>query len=219
MDSNDGDRTLTLKNVQIYNNANVGLLARTGNVYGENLVINNSGQTSLSISLGGTYEFNHCTFANYWTNSFRSFPSVQIDNFLQVSDTQALVENLVQANFNNCIIYGNEIRELGLSRVEDPSVLFNFNFTNSLIRFEDPNGDFSDNPLYDFSNNTFFSQIVLNADPVFQNTNLNNFNIETGTSGADGIGLSGVPPANDLNNVPRNNNPDAGAYESIIFLD
>ena len=47
MDSNDGDRTLTLKNVEIYNTSNIGLLARTGDIYGENLIINNSGQSSL----------------------------------------------------------------------------------------------------------------------------------------------------------------------------
>jgi hypothetical protein len=38
------DSPLTLRNVQIYNNANVGLLLRTGDVEGENIVINNSGR-------------------------------------------------------------------------------------------------------------------------------------------------------------------------------
>jgi len=219
MDSNDGNETLTLKNVQIYNNANVGLLARTGNVYGENVVISNSGQSSLACSLGGTYTFNHSTFGNYWVNSFRSFPTVQVSNFLQVSDTEVITANL-QANFNNCIIYGNEQRELGLARVDDTSVLFNFNFSNSLIRFEDPNGDFSDNPLYDFDNSVFYTQIVKNLDPVFQNVNLNNYNIESINSAAEGIGLPGVFPFMDLNGVMRSTTaPDAGAYESITFPD
>ncbi len=220
MEGNDGNETLRLENVQIYNNANVGLLARTGNVYGENVVIDNSGQASLALSLGGTYTFNHSTFGNYWTNSFRSFPAVQIDNYLQISDTEVLAADLVQANFNNCIIYGNELRELGLSRIDDTSIAFNFNFTNSLIRFDDPNGDFADDPLYDFENTSLFNQIIRNVDPVFQNTNLNNFNIETGTSGADGIGLPGVLPPFDLNNAARSvSAPDAGAYESIEFPD
>ncbi len=219
MDSNDGDETLTLKNVQIYNNAISGLLARTGNVYGENVVINNSGQNSLSLSLGGTYNFNHCTFGNYWTNSFRSFPSVQIQNFLQVSDTEALTDNL-NATFTNCIVYGNEQRELGLSRVDDTSVLFNVNFTNSLIRFEDPNGDFTDNPLYNFEDSSLFTDIVLNEDPFFQDTSLNSFNIELGASAAEGIGKAGVMPLIDLNNTARSTTaPSAGAYESVVFPD
>jgi hypothetical protein len=217
MDSNDGDETLTLKNVQIYNNAISGLLARTGNVYGENVVINNSGQNSLSISYGGTYTFNHCTFGNYWTNSFRSFPSVQLQNFIQISNTEALAADL-SATFSNCIIYGNDQRELGLFRVDDTS--FNVNFTNSLIRFEDPNGDFTDNPLYNFEDISLFTDIVLNEDPLFQDSRLNNFNIEMGSSAAEGIGKAGIMPFIDLNNTTRSATaPSAGAYESVVFPD
>lgn len=220
MDSNDGDRTLTLDNVQIYNSANVGLLARTGDVYGENVVINNAGQTALACSFGGRYTFNHSTFANYWISSIRTFPTVQLDNIFPISDTQIETADLIEANFNNCIIYGNEQRELVL--LGDPSAAFNFNFRNSLIRFEDPNGDFADNPLYDFTNTSLYSNTVFNVDPVFQNTEFNNFNIETGTSGAEGIGdptiTSQVPV--DLNGTVRNvSAPDAGAYESIVFPD
>ncbi len=218
MDSNDGDRTLTLKNVQIYNSSNVGLLARTGDVYGENVVINNSGQASLSCSLGGRYNFNHSTFGNYWANSFRLFPSVLIDNFLQISETEIVVEDLLEANFTNCIIYGNESRELGL--VNDPSKAYNFNFTNCLIRFEDPNGEFANDPNYNFTNPVLYTATKLNVDPVFFNTEMNDFNIETGSSGADGIGKGGIEPPIDLNGTIRNTNtPDAGAYESIIFPD
>tara|TARA_R100001369_G_scaffold75450_3_gene104337 strand:- start:349 stop:1899 length:1551 start_codon:yes stop_codon:yes gene_type:complete len=216
MDDNDGDRTLTLENVQIYNSANSGLLARTGNVYGENVVINNSGQASLSASLGGTYEFNHSTFANYWTNSFRSFPTVLIDNFFETETGTEPFD--LEISFNNCIIFGNEQREIAL--LKDDGAQFNFNFSNSLIRFEDPNGEFSDNPLYDFTNNALYTNSIFNEDPVFQNTEMNNFNIETGTSAADGIGNTAtaqqVPV--DLNGENRNTGaPDAGAYESTIF--
>lgn len=215
MDSNDGDRTLTLNNVQIYNSANVGLLARTGDVEGNNVVINNSGQASLACSLGGRYVFNHCTFANYWNNSFRVFPTLVIDNVLQVSETEVIVADLLQADFNNCIIYGSEQREIAL--VNEPSAAFNFKFTNSLIKFQDPNGDFTDDPLYDFTNQTLYTNCVLNQDPVFFNTELNDFNIETGTSGADGIALPGVGPPLDLNGTSRSDDPDAGAYESVVF--
>ncbi len=214
MDGNDGDETLRIENVQIYNNANVGLLARTGNIYAENLVINNSGQTSLSCSIGGTYTFNQSTFANYWTNSFRSFPSVQLDNGFMSADGTPVFEDL-NAVFNNCIIYGNETRELGFSN--DPSAGFNFEFNNSLIRFDDPNGDFTD-PEYQFDNTMFYNGIVRNIDPVFQDTRMNNFNIEIGTSGAEGIGLPGVSPTIDLNGTLRDSNsPDAGAYEVTEF--
>lgn len=218
MDSNDGDRTLTLQNVEIFNTSNAGLLARTGNVYGENVVINNSGQSSLACSLGGNYTFNHCTFANYWTNGFRNFPTVSIDNFLQVSQTEIITAPLESANFNNCIIYGNERREIALIQAEN--VPFNFNFNHTVIRFEDPNGDFSELPNYDFNNPALYNNVVFNEDPFFQNVVTNNFNIETGSSSADGLGdpaITALVPI-DANGVPRSTTaPDAGAFESTVF--
>lgn len=210
------DSPLTLKNVQIYNNSNVGLLSRTGDIDGENIVINNSGQSSLSIQLGGSYEFRHSTFANYWTNGFRSFPAVSIDNTLETEEI-IFVADLVKANFTNCIIYGNERREFSLFQNTDAA--FNFNFTNCLVRFEDPTGEFGDIPLYDFTNATLYTNLVQNQDPFFQDTEMNNFNIETGNSGAENICITPTnPPVPlDLNGTPRQSPADAGAYETTIF--
>lgn len=207
---------LTLKNVQIYNSTNVGLLSRTGTIEGENMVINNSGQSSLAIQLGGSYTFRHCTFVNYWTNGFRSFPAVSLDNSLDIDETTTVVADLVKADFKNCIIYGNERREFSL--FQNTEAAFNFNFENCLLRFEDPTGEFSENPLYDFGNSSLYTAAKFDSDPVFQNTEMNNFNIETGTSGAEAIGRDGVGPAKDLNNLDRDLiNPDAGAYEATVF--
>ncbi|MCH9662016.1 MAG: hypothetical protein K0U54_14025 [Bacteroidetes bacterium] len=212
VNGNDQATALALSNVQIYNSANFGLLARAAIINGENVVINNSGISSLACQFGGIYNFNHSTFANYWTNSFRNFPAVQLDNGVEEAPIP-----LVEANFTNCIIYGSEQRELGFGKIENTD--FNFNFTNSLIKFEDPNGDFEDDPNYDFSNDILYTNSVLNAEPTFQNVNLNDFNIEQGNSGAEGIGLNGIGLPQDLNGTPRDNTPDAGAYEAIIFIE
>ncbi len=218
MDSNDGSNnpTLTIKNTQIYNSGNVGLLARTGNVDGENMVITNSGQASLVLSLGGTYNFRHSTFGNYWNRSFRNFPAVVIDNSLQVSETEILVADLIEANFSNCIIYGSEGREFFLNA--EPEAAFNFNFSNSLLRFEDPQGQFAGNPLFDFSNTAFYTNCVFNADPVFFNTQLNQLFISN-ESAANGIGnpATSQQVPFDLLGTPRGNPSDAGAYESVVF--
>lgn len=205
---------LNLRNVQIYNSANIGLLSRTALIRGENMVINNSGQSALAIQLGGDYEFKHCTFANYWVGSFRSFPTVSIENVFETA-TEILVADLVKADFINCIIYGNERREFSL--FQDTQGAFNFKFQNSLVRFEDPTGEFGNNPLYDFNNPILYPSTKFNLDPFFQNTERNNFNIEAGKSGADGIGWPGVGPSHDLNGMPRSSQPDAGAYEAIVF--
>ncbi|HLW32340.1 MAG TPA: right-handed parallel beta-helix repeat-containing protein [Aequorivita sp.] len=211
------DSPLTLSNVQIYNNTNSGLLARTGSVYGENVVINNSGQSSLKIEFGGSYTFNHCTFANYWTDGFRNAATVSLDNSLDLGDDGVFVFDLVQADFTNCIIYGSDRMELSL--YQHTGADFNFNFKNSLLRFDDTTGQFMDNPLYDFSNPILYNNVVFNLDPVFQNTGKNNFNIEKDTSGAENIGITPTTPPVpiDLNGTLRGNPSDAGAYESIEF--
>ncbi len=220
MDSNDGgiDPTLTIENTQIYNSSNVGLLARTGNVVGENLVINNSGQVSLNCSLGGTYNFNHCTFANYARigAGFRELPAVLIDNNLQISDTQVVVEDLLAANFTNCIIYGDQQIELLFSKIDVEGKVFNYNFKDCLIRFEDINNNFANNALYDFNNTDLFESITLNEDPDFKATQENMFNI--GENSAANGKASTPTTGTDILGIPRDMvAPDLGAYESTVF--
>lgn len=212
MDANDGgeEPTLRLRNTQIYNAATVGLLARTGHVDAENFVVNNCGQASVNLSFGGKYNFRHSTIANYWNNSFRQFPALLIENNIQTADG-ILLADLEEANFSNCIIYGSENIELILNRAEGAD--FNFNFENSLIRFNDFNANFSDNPLYDFENELFYNANVFNEDPLFFNRNANNLKIQL-ESGAASIGnddTSNLVPLDLLGNA-RMSPTDAGAY-------
>ena len=132
-------------------------------------------------------------------------------------EDETITEPLVRAEFNNCIIYGSEQREIVL--VKDDSEQFNYKFNHCLIRFEDPNDEFLNDPLYQFEDGIFYVEVVRNQDPEFFDTELNNFNIETGTSGADGIGEPGIGPPLDIDQKPRGSQPDAGAYESIVFPD
>jgi len=217
MDANDGsiEPTLTIKNTQIYNSANVGLLARTGFVDAENLVINNSGQASLNLSLGGRYNFKHCTFANYWRDSFRQFPSVLIENNYQ-TDESLFVADLVEANFSNCIIYGNESIELLLNKVDDAA--FNYNFKNCLLRFDDTANDFADKALYDFSNASLFKDLILNTPPLFSDAEQNELIISDESPAkakADQTTANQVPL--DILGKDRTQSPDIGAYQSVEF--
>ncbi|MGM0634852.1 MAG: hypothetical protein ACQESK_02210 [Bacteroidota bacterium] len=217
MDSNDGSAnpTLQIDNTQIYNSATVGLLARTGFIDAENLVIGNAGQAALNLSLGGNYEFRHSTFANYWNFSFRQFPSVLIENNMPTSEG-VLAADLEKAKFDNCIIYGSENIELLFNRVVDAE--FNFEFNNTLIRFNDFNNNYSDNELYNFDDANLFSEIILNEAPQFKNPATNDFRIGI-DSGAKEIGneTTGQAVPVDLLGTPRSIPPDAGAYQSIDF--
>ncbi|HET8885813.1 MAG TPA: hypothetical protein VFM70_05615 [Salinimicrobium sp.] len=216
MDSSDGGTapTLTLKNTQIYNSSNVGLLARTGNIVGENLVINNSGQSSLHLSLGGTYHFKHSTFANYWQYSYRQFPAVYIENALETPE-EIFVADL-SAQFSNCIIYGNNNLELVFNINENAA--FDYNFQNCLIKFIDLNGTSETLPEYDFSNEALFQNIILNESPDFYDpqNNLLMIGENAAANGTADMATANEVPF-DILGTPRNTNPDMGAYESILL--
>lgn len=211
----NGNPTLRIDNSQIYNSSNIGLLAQTATITGENLVINNSGISSLWLSLGGNYSFKHATIANYWQQGFRQAAALQIDNFIP-SETGAVAAALVQASFINCIIAGNRSDELELRAVEEAA--FNYKFINSLIRFDDIFGDLTGTDLYDFENRAKYSEVLLSENPDFKAPENNDLRIGE-QSPANGSALpataSEVPL--DILGKTRTANPDMGAYESIPF--
>ncbi len=217
MDSNDGtaNPTLQINNTQIYNHTNVGLLARTGFVEAKNSIFSNAGQASVNLSLGGKYSFKHCTIANYWRNSFRQFPALLIENNLPTQE-EVFVADLEQADFSNCIIYGSERIEVLFNRVEEAA--FNYNFENCLIRFNDINNQYVDNPLYDFENINNFSENVFNETPDFLDPANNRFQIGLESSAIDIGNLSTAQDVQfDITGTNRLENPDAGAYQAIEF--
>lgn len=208
---------LTITNSQIYNSSSFGLLGRSTSIAGENVVINNSGLSSFAGTLGGKYNFTHSTIANYWSNGFRQFPSVLLNNFVLDEDNNATIADLTEANFNNCIIYGNDNPEILLDEIEDDAVVFNFKFTNCLIRFEDTNNNFT-GANYDLNDTNHFEGNVFNQDPNFLDSELNMLVIGD-ESAANNMGLSTfasqVPF--DILNVNRTTSPDLGAYQHITF--
>ncbi|TVZ50938.1 hypothetical protein [Dokdonia sp. Hel_I_53] len=212
-----GIANLTLSNTQIYNASAVGLLNRFSNVNAFNTIINNCGQFSMLIQLGGSYDFTHCTFANYWTGSFRNTPSVFLDNSLTASET-LFVGDLTSANFTNCIIYGNQENEIGFNKEE--GALFNYKFSNTQLRFDDIFGNFENDPLYDFSNTGTYENVIRGGDPDFLNPELNKLQVGENTSGNNlGLPAGAIEYPLDLIGTTRSNSPDFGAYESIIFPD
>lgn len=220
IEGNDGGETVRLENVKIYNHSNVGILARTGHIYGTNVLVANSGQSAFAGTLGGKYEFTHSTFANYWRRGHRNLPTVLLSNQMAISNTEVLVADLEQADFKNCIIYGSNQQELVLEN--NPESEFNFTIDHSLIRLEDPYNRLVDIPEYDFENTDLYKNSIINSDPKFHNTDLLNFHIDILDSAAKGIGnaayVSEAPT--DLDGVSRpSQNPDAGAYQATEVIE
>ena len=215
-DGNQQDPTkLKINNSQVYNQSNFGILGRATSIIAENIVINNIGLSSFAGTVGGNYNVTHSTIANYWTSSFRQYPALLLNNFIVDSENTVTTNPLVAANFTNCIIYGNDSPELFLENKNSDD--FNFKFTNSLIYFDDPNGNFS-SPEYDFSDTTLYENVIFNNNPQFLDPFNNKLNIPFG-SPAEGAGIFSGNLTKDITNTTRNSPPDLGPYNAIEFED
>lgn len=208
---------LTITNTQIYNSSNFGILGRGTSIFGENVVINSAGQSAFAGTYGGKYNFTHCTLANYWDYSFRQFPTLLLNNFVTDENNTVFTNDLVEANFNNCIIYGNDNPELILD--EENGSAFNFKFTNCLIRFEGNNTNFT-GPNYNFNDVNLYENVIFNQDPDFKEP-FENMLIIGNDSAANGKGnttfANQVPF--DILNINRTASPDLGAFQHITFED
>jgi len=207
---------LTITNSQIYNSSTFGILGRRTSITAENLVINNSGQASFAATQGGKYNVTHSTIANYWNTSFRQFPALLINNFQETTDA-IVISDLIEANFNNCIIYGNDDTEFLLDEFEDPSVMFNFKFTNCLARFPINNPNFN-GVNYTYSDGTKYEGMIYNQDPIFKDTDLNQL-IISNTSPAvnQGKPVFATQVPEDILTNNRTSSPDLGAYQNSEF--
>ena len=123
--------------------------------------------------------------------------------------------DLVEANFNNCIIYGNDNPEVILE--EENSSAFNFKFTNCLIRFQNTNNAFT-GPNYNFNDADLYDNCIFNQEPDFLDT-ANNMLIIGDASAANGEGSTMIPTffTTDILNVTRTSPPDIGAYQHVTF--
>jgi len=223
VDSDNSIQTLNLNNSQIYNTSSFGLYSRNSKITSKNTIISNNGDASLSLSLGGKYNFTHCTIANYWKGSNRQNPTLVLNDYFE-TQTNLYVADL-NAKFTNCIIYGSQSKEFSLENKDD-STNFNFQFKNCLLKFTDNSNDFLDNPLYDFDNSSYYSNNIFNQEPNFFYT----FNDDDGlinliigddsaaNNQADTSVLSDVILQKDILGIDRLvGNSDIGAYQHITF--
>jgi hypothetical protein len=208
---NNNGTTVEIKNTQIYDSSNYGILAQTAKINGENLVINSAGLASLACTYGGDYKFTHCTFNNNWPSS--SQVAVLVNNYFTGATPE--VKNLTAATFNNCIIYGSYSNEMILKKKEGAT--FQYQFNNCLIKFDNNSNQYANDPLYQFTSDpVHYNAIILNKDPKFFNIAENKLNIDN-TSAAFAKGNSAYLIPLDVNGNTRTLPPDLGAYQNKTF--
>jgi hypothetical protein len=208
--NNDGT-TVQIKNTQIYDSTNYGILAQTAMINGENVVINSAGLASLACTYGGNYKFIHSTFNNNWNSS--SQVAVLVNNYFTGATPE--VKDLSGATFNNCIIYGSYSNEMILNKKTGATFVYQFN--NCLLKFDNSSSQFSSHPEYQFDTDpAHYTTILRNKDPKFFKVSMNKLNIDN-TSAAFAKGNTSYLIPTDINGDTRTTPPDLGAYQSKDF--
>ncbi|MEI7595480.1 MAG: right-handed parallel beta-helix repeat-containing protein [Bacteroidota bacterium] len=204
---NSSNPTLTLKNTIIKNMSGAAILAQGSKIHAENCVFANCGQYAVALTIGGNYEFYHCTIGNYWNVNTRQTPSLVLNNYYKDIHNTSINRPLEKAYFGNCIIYGANANEIGLDNSGETA--FNFKFENCLIAI-DPKVNTSD------ANN--YVNIIKNENPGFADTDqkINNFKLNSGSPAIDKGDISlGTNYPLDIEGASRTTDiaPDLGAYE------
>ena len=198
---NSVNPTLKLSNTIIENMSTAGIYAQGSFVEAENVVVSNAGVHAVILSIGGSYDFKHCTFANYWNYSSRQTSSLVLNNYYKDINENIQIRDLTKADFSNCIIYGNVDEELFLDK--NSSGVFNYKFTNCLLK-----------TAQDINNATFYTNCLKNSDPLFENTTYNNFKLQIGSPALNigDVNVAQDVPFDIIGNS-RTIQPDLGAYE------
>ncbi len=195
---------LTLKQCEIDNCYDAGLLALRSSIAAENTLVSNCGK-NIILAYGGNYDFTHCTSVAY-SNLFLQHkePVLLITNFIKQDNTFLTAD--LTAIFKNCIFWGDN------GTVEDEVVTgkqgtnpYSLIFRNCIWKVKTTPGNISlaqnilpnQDPLFDSVNNQrrFYNFRLKEASPAI------NFGFVTGLS----VDLDG--------NSRAIGNPDLGPYE------
>ncbi len=219
--SPDGDNTtipkVTINKTQIYNSGSFGIRSEKANITAANLAVNKAGRASVALTFGGTYNFTHCTIANY-TNAFNQVPLLMND-YIETQDAINVTD--LDAQFTNCIFYGSGGLGISLENVgsqASPPTNFNYLFRNCLIKFVDFSNQLEGEFPYDFTDTTHYQNCILAETstqnrPQFAEPAANNLKIKEDSSAKDVGADAGI--ATDILGRNRIGQPDMGAYEFV----
>jgi hypothetical protein len=124
---------LEITNTRIENMSGIGLWGRGGYIRGRNVLVGNCGEGCGIFEIGGKYQLDNCTFANYWSYGTRTAPAFALNNYYFVTQTQIETRPLLETEFRNCIMYGNnaflnDFDEFIIDLVEDANPQYAFKY-------------------------------------------------------------------------------------------
>ncbi|MCF8360071.1 MAG: hypothetical protein K9H26_15045 [Prolixibacteraceae bacterium] len=212
----EGSATAKLHNVVIQHMSYAGIFALKSKIEATNTLVADCGFYGVALLVGGSYDFNHTTIANYYTWK-RNGPALVISNILIDSNSKFIevYENdLTRANFKNSIIWGTQNSELLIGNSENKICNYNFDYcmvkTGDSIDTENYPDNFT-NLVDDYSHPDSIKHLFI--DPYAYNFNLDTLSL---AKDAGKIEYGRLVPY-DLNNVSRLEDiaPDLGAFERI----
>lgn len=179
------DFALEINNTKITNMSGIGFWCQGAYVKGTNMLVSNCGDVCGSFSIGGKYQMDNCTFANYWSNGNRTSPTFVLNNNYEDINENLIVRPLTQTFFRNCIMYGNNAQlndysEFVVDLEEEAAQDYQFHFC--LVDTEEDLAD----------GNRYFN-MVRNQAPYFCNAYEGNFNISANNSRMFGSFFTNIP--------------------------
>ncbi len=196
--------TVEISNSKILNMNAVGIFGQGTNIKAGNCVIANCGQYALALTIGGSYEFYHCTIYNSWAYANRQTPSLVLNNYYQDVNGNYHVRPLNNAIFGNCIIYGSLENEIVFDSFNSSST-FNYKFINSLVKIAD---------TVTTTNFAHWQNIYKNQLPGIKSPSTSDFSLDTLAYAKDKGDITiGSYYISDILGNPRTYLPDLGAYE------
>ena len=208
------DPPMIISNSSFEHISSIGLLAENSGIQVTNSLFADCGTHSIALTIGGSYEFYHCTIARGVNWGHRSTtPAVLLNNYYMDDNNNVLITPLQKATFGNCIIYGRNSVELGLD----------------LKKIEGDNTDHGAHYYFDHcliktgynlsvSDPEHFNNIITNEDPSFIDWEEYNYELDTLSVAKDAGSLeyANIVPYDYLN-VSRldDDAPDLGMYERV----
>lgn len=210
----EGFSSLDIRNSIIAHHGYIGLISIKSNIVSYNNVIADCAYYATSLLAGGKHDFKHTTIANYWSwvghIRTQSTPALQLSNILsyqQNGKDVAIIKDLTNAQFHNCIISGNLINEVELGNSN--SAQFNYEFRNCFIQLENN---------FNTTDPNHFTNIIREGTPKFKDISKFNFQLDTLSNMKDAGDIQyGKLIPNDILGVSRISDkaPDLGAYERV----
>ncbi len=206
--SGDPAPDLQLTNTIIQHMTYAGLSTVGATISAYNCLIADCAYFTTILTTGGNYQFTQCTFANYWGWSTRTTPSLVLSNYYNFNDTAFFMGDLEQADFKNCIVYGNLENEIVLDEMEGAGE-FVFYFDHVLMKV--------DTSLHT-SDPALFNKIWKNEDPGFISAYEHNYELDTLAFAQDiaSPDIASAFPVDILGvNRLQDAGPDLGTYERV----